>query len=218
VRILVVDASSEDLASLREHLDREDLVIEAREPDIDQVCSRTGGDPDVISVVRVAWSVKDTDLCSRLSTRGHRAPVVALSARCDGHERARALRAGADDFLNIPFEREELVARVAAVARRAPARCVRAGALLVDLRTRAVSLDGQEIALTPHEYDLFVALVERIGEVVSRQDLANLIDRERKGRRSNVVDVHISRLRAKLGTKVCRVEAARGQGYRLRLR
>jgi two-component system OmpR family response regulator len=215
VRILVVDASEGDMTTLRAQLEAHgDTVIGASEEGVDDASSTPDLEPDLVVIVRDAWTTADTELCRRLSARGRVTPILALSAACDGRQRALALRAGADDFLSMPFEHEEFVARASALARRVASRYARAGAFLVDFRRRKVFVGSHPVTLTPHEYDLFVALVERIGEVVSREELADRIDQA--GGKSNVVDVHMSRIRAKLGANASRLEAVRGRGYRLR--
>ncbi len=224
MRILAVDTTEEDLTVLHSQLrGHADTLIPTTERALAAACSAAEPEVDVVAIARKEWRATDTDLCARVSAaratwpgRAGEVPILALSGPCEGRQRALALQAGADDFLSIPFEHEELVARVSALGRRSPPRSARAGAFVVDFRRREILVNDRPVGLTPNEYDLIVALIEQVGEVVSRKELASRIDRAGTGQRSNVVDVHMSRIRRKLGASASRLEAVRGRGYRLR--
>jgi DNA-binding response OmpR family regulator len=172
---------------------------------------------ELIVVARDVWREEDTAFCERLYGERLGIPVLCVCGASAPGDRAQALRVGADDFLSIPFELEELVARAFALVRRASSgpRHARAGVFLVDFGRRQISIDGQSIALTLHEYDVLAALIERAGEVVSRQDLAARTS-SAAARDSNIVDVHVSRIREKLGAHAALIETVRGIGYRFR--
>lgn len=158
------------------------------------------------------------DVLKQIRGGGSAVPVLILSARNETRDKVRALQLGADDFVTKPFFPEELVARVKARIRR-PAMetdgVVEAGELVVDLASRAVTISGAPVELTRVEFDLLAALARRPGAAVARSWLAdNVLDPEREGT-ERTLDVHVSRLRRKLGDSGKRVATVWGVGYRL---
>jgi DNA-binding response OmpR family regulator len=145
-------------------------------------------------------------------------PVLVLSARQDAADRVRALELGADDYVTKPFWPDELVARVHARLRRPVLRragLVRLGGLAVDLEARSVDVAGASVVLTKVEFDLLAALARRPGSAVARAWLVeHVLDPDRDGT-ERTLDVHVSRLRKKLGDEARRVVTVWGVGYRL---
>lgn len=136
--------------------------------------------------------------------------------------RVESLRVGADDFLAKPFAPEELVLRVRNVlARRmrngssAPVEIV-VGPIAIDRANPWVTVEGERINLTPTEYRLILALADRVGVVMSRAELLERVWRVTGREPSRTVDIHVRRLRAKLGPSGDQIESVRGFGYRLR--
>lgn len=159
------------------------------------------------------------DVLKALRTNHHHAPVLVLSARQDATDKVRGLELGADDYLTKPFWPEELLARVRARLRR-PAladggHTVKIGPLLVDVDGRVVTVDGARVDLTRMEFDLVAALARRPGTAVSRRWLAeHVLDPARDGG-ERTLDVHISRVRKKLGVAGRLLATVWGIGYRL---
>jgi two-component system OmpR family response regulator len=158
---------------------------------------------------------------SRLREAGNRTPVVVLSALASLDERVKGLRAGSDDYLTKPFELPELLARLEAVQRRAlPAgeitRLVE-GELELDLLARKVTWAGRRIDLQPREFRLLEYLVRHRGQVVTRSMLLEGVWDYHFDPGTNVIDVHVSRLRKKLdeGGAGNIVQTVRGTGYRV---
>lgn len=166
------------------------------------------------------WTLPDIDglaVCRELRRTGQRTPIVMLTARHDTAERVLALDSGADDYVPKPFEIDELMARVRAVLRRARAtNDVRCGPLAIDRSTRTASLDGACLPLTARELDILIDLAVRCDRVVGRSALIARVWELSFDPGSNIVDVHVSRLRSKLGEHAWMLETVRGIGYRLR--
>jgi len=157
----------------------------------------------------------------QLRAAGVRTPVVVLTALGAVEERVAGLNAGADDYLVKPFAFPELLARLEAVCRRTldrPAAVMNAGELTLDLTTRRVQRDGAEIDLTPTEFSIMELLFRHAGQVVTRKMLCeHLWETDWEGT-TNVIEVHINRLRKKLDREGAgsSIQTVRGRGYALR--
>ena len=141
---------------------------------------------------------------------------MILTARDNWHEKVSGIDAGADDYLTKPFHMEELLARVRALIRRAGGHAraeLSCGPLVLDTRHSRVTLNGQVLSLTSHEYRVLDYLMHHQGEVVSRTDLVEHIYAQDFDRDSNTVEVFVARLRKKLPAGA--IETVRGLGYRL---
>ena len=153
-----------------------------------------------------------------LRDAGHRVPVIMLTARGDEADRVVGLELGADDYVAKPFSPRELLARLRAVVRRvAPdtmAERLSAAGIAVDVAAREAWVDGAPVELTGLEIDLLIALLRRAGRVVPRGALLELAGRGDVTVGERAVDVHISRLRKKLGDDPpTRIRTVRGVGY-----
>ena len=147
---------------------------------------------------------------------GLETPVLLLTARDMVADRVEGLDRGADDYLGKPFDLTELSARLRAIMRRASGRAsgdLELGALIISEARRSVALDGEEIAVSRREFAILHALAERPGHVLSRSQLEDRIYGWQEEIESNAVEVHIHKLRAKLGRS--RIETVRGEGYRI---
>jgi len=164
------------------------------------------------------------DLCRtiRALTAPLRAvPVVMLTAKGDPFDRVVGLEIGADDYLPKPFEPRELLARLRAVLRRPPLadearQVLRFGRLEIDPGARTVRLDGEPRTLTAYQFDLLVAMAERAGRVLSREQLMDAVKGEMPDTFDRSIDVHIGRLRAAIEDDVKqprRIVTVRGAGY-----
>ena len=153
-----------------------------------------------------------------LRDAGHRVPVIMLTARGDEADRVVGLELGADDYVAKPFSPRELLARLRAVLRRVQpdtlAEKLSAAGITVDTGSREAWVDGKSVELTGLEIDLLVALLRRAGRVVPRAALLELAGRNDVTVGERAVDVHISRLRKKLGDDPpTRIRTVRGVGY-----
>jgi len=154
----------------------------------------------------------------KLRETGHRIPVIMLTARGDEADRVVGLELGADDYVAKPFSPRELLARIRAVLRRAQpdtvAEKLTAAGITVDTGAREAWIDGRPVELTGLEIDLLIALLRRAGRVVPRGALLELAGRGDVSVGERAVDVHISRLRKKLGDDPpTRIRTVRGVGY-----
>jgi DNA-binding response OmpR family regulator len=156
----------------------------------------------------------------KIREAGHRVPVIMLTARGDEADRVVGLELGADDYVAKPFSPRELLARLRAVLRRAApdtvAEKLTAAGITVDVGAREAFVDGKPVELTGLEIDLLAALLRRAGRVVPRSALMELAGRGDVAVNERAVDVHISRLRKKLGDdSATRIRTVRGVGYTL---
>jgi two-component system OmpR family response regulator len=179
---------------------------------------------DVLIVDRMLPRLDGLALIQKLRKEKVKAPVLILSALSDVDERVRGLRAGGDDYLGKPYAFAELLARVEGLARRKdempPDAKLRAADLEIDLLTRTVSRQGREILLQPREFKLLAYLVRNAGHVVTRTMLLENVWDYHFDPQTNVIDVHISRLRAKIdkGFDEPLLQTVRGAGYLIRAR
>jgi two-component system, OmpR family, response regulator len=156
-------------------------------------------------------------LVRRLRSAGKAMPTLILTARCTLADKVKALDLGADDFLSKPFEAAELAARCRALMRRsngASSGAIRLNRMSVDLVGRRLCIDEGEIDLTAREWLVLEYLVRRIGLIVSKERLQQAVANPDQDITANAVEVHISRLRAKLGSAAV-IRSLRGLGYRL---
>lgn len=156
-------------------------------------------------------------LVRRLRNAGRKLPTLILTARCTLHDRVKALDLGADDFLGKPFEPAELAARCRALLRRAGGELdgmVHLHRLDVDLRGRQLRVDGGNVDLTAREWLVLDCLLRRLGQVVSKERVQQALGGGGHDVTPNAVEVHVSRLRAKLGDAAV-IRSLRGLGYRL---
>jgi two-component system OmpR family response regulator len=165
------------------------------------------------------WNLPDgsgLDLLASLRARGRLTPAIVLTARDQLADRIRGLDSGADDFLVKPFAPEELSARLRSLSRRVTGGAQRRafGAVEVDLAARTAWRDGQTVTLTGREWAILEALVLRAGRIVSRHDLEALVLGFESELASNAIEVHVFKLRSKLGKTL--IETVRGLGYRIR--
>lgn len=178
---------------------------------------------DVIVLDLMLPGLGGMDVCRKLRARRVRTPILMLTALDEPADRVAGLRVGADDYLVKPFAFDELVARIAALNRRAvpfaaaaaPQR-LEVGPLALDLSTLDVTVDGRAIEVTAKERELLKLLMSSPGRVFSRERILSTIWGASEDPLTNVVDVYIARLRRKCGEAAAVLETVRGAGYRIR--
>ncbi len=177
--------------------------------------------PDLVILDRRLPRLSGDEVCRRLRASGS-TPILMLTGERGGEERAKLLDLGADDYLEKPFSRRELSARVRALLRRSgpasrpPAAPASVGKLVVDARAHSAAVEGRELTLTPTEFRLLAALAARPGQVVERRALLRAGWPEERDPDPEWLKAHLARLRAKLEAAGAPVpENVRGVGYRL---
>jgi DNA-binding response OmpR family regulator len=175
--------------------------------------------PDVVLLDLGLPDIDGVDVCRRLREQSE-AAIIVVTARGEERDRVLALDEGADDYLVKPFGLAELLARIRAVLRRGPrpsagaGEVLRHGSLTVDLRTRKVSVSGNDVALTPKEFAILECLSADPGRLVSRQEIIERAWDEHWYGPTKVLDVHLAALRRKLGDHSL-IETVYGHGFRL---
>ena len=177
---------------------------------------------DVLIVDRMLPKIDGLTIIRKLRELNIKTPVLILSALADVDERVKGLRAGGDDYLGKPYAFSELLARIENLGHRAretpQATKLRAADLEIDLLTRSVTRSGKPILLQPREFKLLEYLVRNAGHIVTRTMLLENVWDYHFDPQTNVIDVHISRLRAKIdkGHDEPILQTVRGAGYMIR--
>lgn len=223
-RILVVDDEPDITALVSYHLAKAGYRVStaASGPEALRAVRETQPDLVILDLMLPGKSGYEVleDLRGREETKS--IGVILLTARRDEPDRIHGMEKGADDYVVKPFSPQELVLRVGAVLRRLSAPSVAGGARLqigpvtIDAAAHRVYLDGEEVVLTATEYRLLVTLAERRGRVQSRSQLLESVWDAHPDIQTRTVDMHVQRLRTKLGGAANYVETVRGFGYRLR--
>jgi DNA-binding response OmpR family regulator len=180
--------------------------------------SALAGEEFALAIIDVGLPGADgLTLVRRLRSAGKTIPTLVLTARCTLTDKVKALDIGADDFLSKPFEPAELAARCRALMRRSSGALdgiVKLNRMSVDLTGRRLCIDELEVELTAREWLVLECLVRRTGQIVSKDRVQQAVASPEQDITPNAVEVHISRLRAKLGTAAV-IRSLRGLGYRL---
>ena len=174
---------------------------------------------DAMIIDRMLPGLDGLSIVATLRAAQNHTPVLVLSALGDVEDRVKGLRAGCDDYLSKPFAFSELLARLEALTRRGNAETrLKVADLELDLLTRTVTRAGQEIDLLPREFRLLEYLMRHAGHIVTRTMLLEKVWDHHFDPQTNVIDVHISRLRQKLdkGFAMPLLHTVRGAGYTLR--
>jgi two-component system OmpR family response regulator len=222
MRILVVEDDREAAAYLTRGLKESGHIVDHAPDGQDGLHLAIGGSYDVAIVDRMMPRMDGLTMVRRMREEGNKTPVLFLSALGEVDDRVKGLRAGGDDYLAKPYAFAELLARVDALARRQGAEAVvtrlSVGDLELDLLSRTATRAGQKIDLQPREFLLLEYLMRHAGQVVTRTMLLENVWEYHFDPQTNVIDVHISRLRSKIdkGYVEPLLHTVRGAGYSLR--
>ena len=224
-RVLVVEDERDIAALVAYHLTREGYRVTTAGSGDEAIQGARAERPDLVVLDLMLPGLSGFEVLQELRRAPglDDLPVIFLTARREEADRIRGLELGADDYITKPFSPQELVLRVGSVLRRvrAPAvgaggRMLRAATLEVDLDAKRVQVDRHDVTLTPTEYRLLVALMERRGRVQTRKQLLEAAWDVHVDIETRTVDMHVQRLRQKLGAAGDLIETARGFGYRFR--
>jgi two-component system OmpR family response regulator len=223
VRILVIEDDKDVASFLRTGLTQAGCNVDHAANGKDGLFLATTESYDALVVDRMLPGIDGLTVIRTLRASANTTPVLILSALGEVDDRVKGLKAGGDDYLVKPFAFSELLARLEALARRAntandaPATVLKVGDLEMDLLRREVRRSGKPIDLQPREFQLLEFLLRRAGQVVTRTMLLEGVWDYHFDPQTNVIDVHISRLRSKIdrGFERPLLHTVRGAGYRL---
>ncbi len=223
-RVLVVDDEPDITALVAYHLAKAGYRVSTAASGPDALRAARDERPDIVILDIMLPGVSGYDVLAELRRREETRDVgvILLTARREEADRIRGLSLGADDYLVKPFSPAELTLRVNAVLRRLGAPAVTSGSTIVagpialDRSAHRVLVDGREVELTATEYKLLLTLIERRGRVQTRPQLLETVWEAQPDIQTRTVDMHIQRLRAKLGEAGALIETVRGFGYRFR--
>lgn len=213
MRLLIIEDEADLLSSLAKALREEGYAVDTAEDGEEGLYKALNADYDAIIMDVMLPILDGWEILKKLRKKG-KTPVLMLTARDASRDRVKGLDLGADDYLIKPFDLEELFARVRALIRRAAGvsrTIIQMGSVRIDIPARQVTLRGESVPLTPREYGLLEFLAMHRGEVVSRTSLYEHLFDENESTLSNLLDVHVSNLRGKLGTEF--IVTRRGHGY-----
>jgi len=218
-RVLILDDDDRLAAMLGTYLGERGLVVDHRPDVASGLEALRRGRYDALVLDVMLPDGDGFDVCRTVRAEST-LPILMLTARGDELDRIIGLELGADDYLPKPFNPRELLARLRAILRRASPQAVadvlRFGSLEIDRGARSVRLSGEERRLTSHQFELLVALAERAGRVLSREQLMQAVRGEDLEAFDRSIDVHISRIRAAIEAdprQPRRILTVRGVGY-----
>jgi len=223
-RVLVVDDEPDIVALIVYHLAKAGYRVSTAATGSDGLEAARREHPALVILDLMLPGLSGYDVLEQLraeeATRA--VGVLMLTARVEEPDRVRGLALGADDYLTKPFSPQELVLRVGAILRRmtmpaaTPSEVLAIGPIHIDRSEHRVLVEGTAIELTPTEYKLLLTLAERRGRVQARGHLLETVWEAAPDIQTRTVDMHVQRLRAKLGVAGNLIETVRGFGYRLR--
>lgn len=219
MRVLVVEDEIRQASALKRGLEAEGFAVDVANNGTDGLWLASEQPYDVIVLDVMLPGINGFRVCAELRAKQIWTPVLMLTAKDGELDEAEALDTGADDFLSKPFSYVVLLARIRALLRRGAATqpvILTAGEIRLDVAARACTKNGEAVELTPREFSVVEYLIRRQGEVVPKSEIMEHIwDFAFEGG-DNVVEVHVSSLRRKLGQDA--IETIRGAGYRMGFR
>jgi two-component system, OmpR family, response regulator len=219
MRVLVVEDEVRQAAALKRGLEAEGFAVDVAGNGTDGLWLATEQPYDAIVLDVMLPGLNGFKVCAELRAKQIWTPVLMLTAKDGELDEAEALDTGADDFLSKPFSYVVLVARLRALLRRGSTTrppVLRIGGIDLDVAARTCAVHGEQVELTPREFSVVEYLMRREGEVVPKSEILEHVWDFAFDGGDNVVEVHVSALRRKLGSAA--IETVRGAGYRMGLR
>tara|TARA_B100000678_G_scaffold123574_1_gene103350 strand:- start:502 stop:1182 length:681 start_codon:yes stop_codon:yes gene_type:complete len=223
VRVLVIEDDQDVADYLNKGLRESDYVVDHAPDGKEGMTMAASGDYDVMIIDRMLPGMDGLNIIKTIRATGNQTPVLILSALGDVDARVEGLRGGGDDYLTKPFSFTELLARLDVLARRARSggeteTVLKVADLEMDLLARTVKRNGMNIDVQPREFRLLEYLMRHADQVVTRTMLLEKVWDYHFDPQTNVIDVHISRLRSKIdkGFEKPLLQTIRGAGYMLR--
>jgi two-component system OmpR family response regulator len=213
MRLLIVEDEVDLLTSLAKAMREEGYAVDTAPDGEEGLYKAENSDYDAIVLDVMLPKVDGWGVLQKLR-KTRKTPVLMLTARDQTRDRVRGLDTGADDYLVKPFDLSELIARLRAIIRRSAGQTrnvLELGSIEIDTAARTVTADGKQVVLTPREYALVEFLALHRGEVVTRTTLYEHLFDEDDSTLSNLLDVHVSNVRKKLGSEF--ITTRRGHGY-----
>ena len=221
MKILIVEDDSETLSFIKKGFEQDGNLVDVAANGEDGLLMATTSDYDVIILDRMLPRIDGLSVVRTLRANNNNTPILMLSAMSEVDQRVEGLEAGCDDYLVKPFAYSELKARTIILSKRRDSRTtsneLAVGKLKLDQRKRQVFLNGSEIVLKPREFKLLEYLMLHSGQVVTRTMLLEHVWDYHFDPQTNIIDVHISRLRTKIDRDPSNtiIETVRGAGYRI---
>ncbi|WP_224013155.1 MULTISPECIES: response regulator transcription factor [Paraburkholderia] len=221
MRVLTVEDDAVTANEIVSELTQRGFAVDWVDNGRDGMARAMSDEYDAITLDRMLPGVDGLSILTAMRTVGIQTPVLMLSALGDVDERVRGLRAGGDDYLTKPFDPEELTARLEVLLRRRQAATVaretalRVGPLELDLISRKVRRDGEEVALLPTEYRVLEFMMRHAGKTITRTMLFEAVWGYHFDPGTNLIDVHMGRLRKKIDPPGVPplIQTVRGSGY-----
>ena len=221
MKILIVEDDSETLSFIKKGFEQDGNLVDVAANGEDGLLMATTSDYDVIILDRMLPRIDGLSVVRTLRANNNNTPILILSAMSEVDQRVEGLEAGCDDYLVKPFAYSELKARTIILSKRrdnlTTSNELAVGKLKLDQRKRQVFLNGSEIVLKPREFKLLEYLMLHSGQVVTRTMLLEHVWDYHFDPQTNIIDVHISRLRTKIDQDPSNpmIETVRGAGYRI---
>jgi two-component system OmpR family response regulator len=216
MRVLVVEDEVRQAAALKRGLEAEGFAVDVASNGTDGLWLATEQPYDAIVLDVMLPGMNGFKVCAELRAKQIWTPVLMLTAKDGELDEAEALDTGADDFLSKPFSYVVLVARLRALLRRGATTrppVLQSGGIDLDVAARTCTVHGEQVELTPREFSVVEYLMRREGEVVPKSEILEHVWDFAFDGGDNVVEVHVSALRRKLGSAA--IETVRGAGYRM---
>ena len=213
MRVLIIEDEPDLLRTIAQVLREDGYAVDEASDGQEGLFKATSWEYDAIVLDLLMPKLTGWQVLEQLR-KTHKTPVLILTARDGVNDRVRGLDGGADDYLPKPFHLAELKARLRAIIRRSAGLAssqIRTGKLIIDTKAKSVTRGDTVIALTPREFALLELLAMHPGQVVTRTQIYEHLFDETEDTLSNLIDVHVSNLRRKLGKDF--ITTRRGQGY-----